>query len=328
MLDNRHNYTTPPTSLPKSAYFITNSAGGIDWRSYEILADARKVARAAGYDPSQYDIEMIRLNGPVLQSWANIGSPGAWMFSSHPATTVHEIGHNLGLYHANSWSGSLNGPGENQEYGDVYDAMGNSTYYNLAGFNTVHKSSLGWLPAEHELRVTSTGIYRLYAHDTAQLVPGCIYALRIRKDDERDYWIEKRQSFDFSDDMELSGVLAYWDEWSQSNQGTQLLDPSSIPGAALTIGASLADLAANVRVIPLRQAADRSYADVVVIFGSSALTILPGTLHFSGVPNTTYTIENSPDLVHWSQIQKLSSATGDLLLRLNTGFASGFYRVH
>ena len=313
---------------PKSAYFITNSATGrIDWHSYQILADARTVSRAAGYDPSQYDVEMIRLNGPLVQSWGNIGFSGAWMFSSHPATTVHEIGHNLGLYHGNAWNGDLNGAGENSEYGDRFDTMGNPYYYDLAGFNSIHKELLGWIGLAQEGRVTSSGVYRLYAHDTNQLTAGRTYALRIRKDNEKDYWIEKRQSFDLSEDMELSGVLVYWDEWSRSNGGTHLLDPSVAPGFALPMGASFADTAANVRVIPLRQAADRSYADVAVIFGSSALTMFPGMLHFSGVPDTTYAIESSTDLQHWSERQQVSSATGDILLPIDNASTASFFRV-
>jgi hypothetical protein len=313
---------------PKSAYFITNSVTSrIDWHPFQILADARTVARASGYDPSQYDLEMVRLNGPLVQSWGNIGFSGAWMFSSHPASTVHEIGHNLGLYHANAWNGALNGAGENTEYGDRFDTMGNPYYYDLAGFNTVHKELLGWMGHSQETRVTSSGVYRLYAHDTNQLTAGRAYALRIRKDDEKDYWIEKRQSFNLSEDMELSGVLVYWDEWSQSNSGTHLLDPSAASGFALPVGASLADSGANVRVIPLRQSADRSYADVAVIFGSSALTILPGMLHFSGLPSTTYTIESSPDLTGWSNVQQISSASGDLLLPVDSSSPARFFRV-
>jgi hypothetical protein len=264
---------------------------------------------------------VVRFNAPFHFSWANIGARGAWLVSSHPYTTIHEIGHNLGLNHANSWTGA------NVEYGDVYDVMGDAGRYQLAGLNAIHKFELGWLDPPQQKRITSSGVYRLYALDTNKPAADRNYVLRVRKDDERDYWIEKRQNFDFSDDMEFSGVLLYWDEWSQSNAGTHLLDPVSAPGLGLPIATPFADPAAAVRIVPLRQSADRAYVDVAVILGDAKLNILPGLLHFAGEPNRSYTVETSADLLSWQPLTQTNSPTGDLFVPMNAAFSKGFYRV-
>ena len=308
-------------ALPKSSYFISDAGGKVTWYAYTVLGHAREAARAAGFDYRDYDLDVIRFNAPILQSWGNIGMRGAWLVSSHPATTIHEIGHNLGLYHANSWTGA------NVEYGDIYDIMGNPGYYQRAGLNSIHKIALGWLDPSQQKHVSSSGVYRLYALDTNNPAADRTYVLRVRKDAERDYWIEKRQNFDFSDDMEFSGVLLYWNEWSQSNGGTHLLDPVSAPGYALPISTPFADPAAAVRVVPLHQSADRAYVDVAVILGNATVNILPGLLHFAGEPNRSYTLETSADLRSWRLVTQTNSLTGELFVPMDTGFSRGFYRV-
>lgn len=320
---------TPLITLPspKATYFPVDQSGQMSWLSFRILADAREAARRAGYDPAEYDFDMLRFNSPFVQSWANIGLPGAWMVTSHPATTIHELGHNLGLNHANAWNGSLTGTGSNTEYGDRFDVMGNPHYHEAAGFNTVRKSALGWLDEGNVKHVTASGVHRLYAQDTEAPMPGKTYCLRIRKDDERDYWIEKRQKMEFPYDMESSGVLAYWDEWSESNGGTHLLDPLEAPGWALPIAEPLIDAAANVRVFPLRQSEDRSYVDVAVILGNAALNILPGVLHFAGEGDQAYTLESSTDLASWSRLEEASTPHGEIFIPIETESQSRFYRV-
>ncbi len=314
---------TPLVTMPlaKAGYFVAGENGEITWNAYTVLGHAREAARAAGYDYRDYDFEVIRFNAPFLRSWANIGARGAWLVSSHPATTIHEIGHNLGLQHANLWTGA------NVEYGDVYDIMGNPGYYQRAGLNTIHKVALGWMESSQQKRVTASGVYRLYAHDTNQPASERTYVLRVRKDDERDYWIEKRQTFDFSDDMEFSGVLLYWDEWDESNLGTHLLDPVPAPGYAVPILTPFADDGAGIRIVPLWQSEDRAYVDVAVILGDAKVNILPGLLHFAGEADRSYTVETSADLRNWNLLTNTNSQSGEVFVPIDTEASQRFYRV-
>lgn len=310
---------------PTSSYFFTNSTTGqLNWHGYILLNDAREAAHAAGFDAAKYDTFLVRFNAPLVQSFGNIGYPGTWMVSSHPATTIHEIGHNFGLHHANSWDDLLN---THREYGDPFDVMGNPHYFDVAGLNTINKSALGWMNDSQFARVSATGIYRLYAHDAGELRLGRKYVLRIKKDDERDYWIEKRQGINYLQDMELSGVLAYWDGWSGSNGGTHLLDPVSSLGWSIPVNDALADREAGIRVVTLRHAADRSHVEVAVILGESKLNILPGLLHFAGEPNQSYTVQTSTELRTWSDLKEISSETGELIVPTTNSGPQLFYRV-
>ena len=320
---------TPLLQLPKpkGSYFPTNEQGQMTWSAYLILADAREAARKAGFNFEDYDLDVLRFNGPMWRSSANVGYRGAWMLSSDPATTIHEIGHNLGLQHANLWRGTLNGEGANVEYGDEYDLMGSPLHYRTAGFHAINKSMLGWLGASHTREITATGIYRLYAHDAGAPDGSRTFALRVRKDEERDYWIEKRSIIDTSEDMEKSGVLVRWDSWHGSNLGTHLLDPTVELGESLPIGTVLADAEAGIRILPLAQSEDRSHADVAVILGGNRLTLLPGMIHFAGSPGRRYRFESSGDLQNWSQFAEITNLTGDLLVPVPRSGRMQFYRV-
>lgn len=77
------------------------------------------------------------------------------------STVAHEIGHNLGLAHANAYA--CTGPNipancQNREYGDTFDKMGQE---GGVLFNNYSRLKLGWLAGKHT-NVNVSGSYNLY----------------------------------------------------------------------------------------------------------------------------------------------------------------------
>ena len=90
-----------------------------------LLADARAAASAAGFNPNDYDLDIVR-NQPIpgysFAGTSSVGSKNLWLQNPSLGVLVHELGHNFGLHHANLWQttdGSITGPGASISYGDV-----------------------------------------------------------------------------------------------------------------------------------------------------------------------------------------------------------------
>ncbi len=75
----------------------------------------------------------------------------------------HELGHTLGLVHANRWSCSggqmIRGNCTNQEYGNHFDVMGTNSY--ALNYNAFYKERLGWIPENKMLSITTSGSYTI-----------------------------------------------------------------------------------------------------------------------------------------------------------------------
>jgi hypothetical protein len=233
---------TPVLRMPKTAATYRSS-------TTTLLSDARATARTAGYDTAAYNLDIVAFKA-VYSGWsgmAYVGAKGVWLNGSFGAgVTRHELGHNYGLYHANFWKttdGTSIGAGSNQEYGNVFDTMGSSG--SNGQFNSNKRYRLGWLPAANVATVTSAGDYRVTALDaSSSLNPGAVYAIKVTKDSDRDYWLEFRQQFT-SNAAAMNGAVVLWDPWAQSNRGSQLLDmtpeTTSKSDAPLGVGKTFSD---------------------------------------------------------------------------------------
>lgn len=259
---------------PESWYIARQaSPGGGDTL---LQGHARTIAKAMGFDYLSYDLDGVRWAGSVgsYGGSASVGGRGMRMKTSSAGTFIHELGHNLGVWHANYWRTtppSVVGPGNNLEYGNTFDVMGSSG--SVGQFTAHFKNILNWLPPETHWNVTSSGVYRLHQFDYAVADPAFRYALRVTKDAERQYWAEFRQRHTSNVGF-MNGLMMTWDGWGQggiggsggsppdgSNRGAQLLDmtPGSFGNgitdtrndSALWLGRTYSDADANVHITPI-----------------------------------------------------------------------------
>ena len=266
----------PLVMLPQpKLYYAARGPGAL-------LNDARNATREAGVEPDVFDLDMVRFENVPGFDWGGLGSvggKGVWLQGSGLGVICHELGHNLGLSHANFWNtvrpelpdnpqnlpfdtdslvgiDSVIGPGDDVEYGDPFDIMG-SGGGSTAHFNGLHKYLLGWLAEATVQTVTTSGVYRVHAHDAGLMGAGATQVLRVRKDAERFYWIDARSAVP-SNPWLARGLELHWNNWHQAISTSELLDttPGTRHGkedAALTLGRTFSDDAAQVHVTPLER---------------------------------------------------------------------------
>jgi hypothetical protein len=256
-----------------------------------LLDHARAAATTNGYSTNDYDLDIARFTpiaGLDFSGTAVTRGKGLWLQSSHPGVVIHELGHNLGLEHANFWAAgadSIIGPGTHVEYGNVFDIMGqppsNPANYH---FNVCWLNRLGWLDNSSVLTVNTSGVYRLNAFDVTNLTSGTTYGLKIRKDQSREYWAEFREKFS-GNVWTQNGILLNWSPWENSRFGTHLLDTTpgspvvndSKDDAALVVGHTLSDAQAGIHITPLTVSGDGTdrWIDVQVYLGSFSNNVAP-----------------------------------------------------
>ncbi len=207
--------------------------------------------------------------------WSNLLPNGeyanfsiSWDFSFDLGTVGHELGHNFGAKHANSYictnkTGSLQSFSyecSSNEYGDNFDIMGYSVSHG--SLNAAHRSELGWLPVQNTKKITG-GTYILKPINIAQplgtlqqlLIPISTETSFYIRTDNVYYSIEFRRPSNY-DDFYINeypdvyeGVfirLAAFDEtgdftFDQTNLLHQVFDDSYIDSYTLKIGKSFID---------------------------------------------------------------------------------------
>ncbi|HTL59116.1 MAG TPA: carboxypeptidase regulatory-like domain-containing protein [Candidatus Limnocylindrales bacterium] len=188
----------------------------------QLLSDARAAASAQGYNYANYNLDVVVTTSGGF-SYAGISYIGAQ--GSHwvtPYTTLrtagHELGHNLGLWHANYWRTDSTRPfgqdsnpggyvadtvnGEWVEYGHYFSVM--SAQYGAEWddatkpiYNPAEKVQIGWLSGSQVQYVTTSGTYRMFRHDAESTV-GTPRAIRIETPATdytgygRRYWLQYR----------------------------------------------------------------------------------------------------------------------------------------
>ncbi len=244
---------TPVMRMSQNASYYDNE--GLS----RLYPEARSAAQNAfGYDLNQYDFFFVCTGGRPSYGYAGLGYVGGVGY--HLAngyfdvrTSAHELGHNLGLSHANwfdTGGRSTIGSGSNEEYGDPFDTMGGSGG-GSRHFSASFKSRLDWIPASDAVTVATSGVYRVHAHDITT-APFGVRALRLNRSSGNPYWIEFRQLWTGNKAL-MNGVNFRW-----ASGSSQLLDmtPGSNPGKddhSLTIGRTFSDPGNNLHVTALRK---------------------------------------------------------------------------
>ncbi|OYV05433.1 MAG: hypothetical protein CFE26_11620, partial [Verrucomicrobiales bacterium VVV1] len=238
---------TPLITLPQTlAWYIAKDAE-VDGLAV-IHNQARAEARKLGYDSTQYNCIIVRVNGGLRSGASWGGGDSVWAGWGGMDVLNHECGHSLGINHANYWNttdGTAYGTGANQEYGNPYDVMGGSGGFS-AHYNTITKRMLGWLPANYFHSPRTNGVYRIHAYDQPTLEEGKRYALTVAKDSVRQYNVEYHPARGGL--LEDSALVLY--SGMGSNAG-HLLDttPGSAGGkndAGIAVGRTFSDLEADM----------------------------------------------------------------------------------
>jgi hypothetical protein len=157
--------------------------------------EAQSAASRAGYKPARYTNIMIYF--PYLAScgWAGLGyEPGTLTYINGDMSldvVAHELGHNLGLSHANTVTctgAQLVSSCTNDEYGNPFDVMGDS---GDGSFDALQQDQLGWLPGgplvvKKTMKVTLHPLESSDGEQAIEVVPnkstyGDLYYLEYRR---------------------------------------------------------------------------------------------------------------------------------------------------
>lgn len=228
-------------------------------------------------DTLQYDLFSFVLPPNEKCEWAGLGEqPGRYTWVNpeensgikhYAEIAVHEIGHNLNMYHACQTVCKADGkivPLSNDcithQYGNQYDTMG--IPLELPHQSVPNKLATGWLGEEDIEWVKQDGEYRLVPLEMTKGVRGLV----LRRPSGDFLVFELRSQIGFDSEFENPGVLVYLTVPGDSQCRGRLLDMHpKVAGffdEALKLGESFTDPLSNVKLT----IKELSYQHAVVAF--------------------------------------------------------------
>jgi hypothetical protein len=246
------------------------------------LADAAATAAGANLSAFNRKIYMFPRNACAWSGLGNVGGTNtmAWVNGSFSTLVVaHEMGHNYGLYHAQSVDCDVSPLGNScttSTYGDTADMMGN---YRAAQFNPFEKELLGWLNdgvSPPITTVTTSGRYKIEPYSAGTVGAK---AIRVPRGNGNYYYIEYRQPIGADSVLATTGnltrgVIVRTATPTDATSSRQLdMTPgtstsySELADGALEVGRSYTDATAGVTIS--LAAADTTGASIDVSFGSA-----------------------------------------------------------
>jgi hypothetical protein len=259
-----------------SAYYLEQSFGRtqlsgtvLGWYTIPDTPDtcdyatwASQARAAAGSALDGYDHVMYLFPTESSCGWAGLGDlpgPETWINGYLQLRVLaHELGHNLGVHHANALQCSsgglrtaLTGTCSSVEYGDPFSVMGSGSTQQFPAY---HKGELGWLSPTSTYTVTASGTYTVApSEDTT----GAVQLLRIVRGSDALY-VDFRQPFGTFFDVfapgtpPVNGVMIRQGPLAYNQTQPSLIDTtpqtSTYQDAALTPGNSLTDPGSGITI--------------------------------------------------------------------------------
>lgn len=196
---------------------------------------------------------------------------------------THELGHNAGAPHVGYFETANPNVAIQDaaqmafsEGGTSLDVMGGGGTSPSGDFFAMRKAQYDWLDATQVVDVTTSGTYRLNAHDEGAEVDSRDYAIRIARNAGQEYWLEYRVR---TDDPFLDNGLVLTVRTLDGSDELGLIDttPNSRPGgfdedridSPLALGRTFSDPNGTLHITPIARhdEAGNSYLDVVVNVG-------------------------------------------------------------
>ena len=342
------SFTVAPQLYRLSATAAHYATSGSEFQLYDDVITAAQ----GDYPPGSFDKTIVvfswlgNIPGSQLRfaGLSLIGASMMWINGEFDFRVVaHELGHTLGLYHANFWHANDDEPitdnGYSVEYGDPFDTM-SSNWANdqRVDFNPWFKYQLNWIHNEQVQTVTENGLYRVYRFDDPAAT-GTL-ALRVAKDADRDYWIGFRRNFTENAGLQ-QGAYVVWGYHNARQSNLQGLGPviNNPQDPGLPLGTGLVDADANVTLVPVAEGGDppNEYLDVQITFGPPQpvlrMSWVAGQMLLSWpVSATNFVLETRADLTErgsWAPVNGQLGVVGATCVFTNQFVnPAAFFRLH